>query len=481
MNEFIDARKGDQVCPEMPEPFKIKVIERITLPTRQKRKSLIEEASYNVFMLKAKDVFIDLLTDSGTSAMSDHQWAGMFETTQSYAGSQSYFTLGNAMEDIFGFKYWIPVHQGRAAENILFSTIIFPGCYVPSNTHFDTTEANIVNNKGIPVNLVIEDAYDPKKMLPFKGNMDINKLEAFIKEKTPRKIPLVMITITNNGVGGQPVSMQNIKEVSEIARKYQIPFFIDACRFAENCYLIKQREAESKDKTLKEIARTVFSYADGCTFSGKKDALTNIGGMLCTNNEELYTKFTNMLITIEGFLTYGGLACRDLEAMARGLYEAIDEDYQAYRHKQMAYLAKLLKEGGVPIYEPVGSHAIYIDSRQFLPHIPPEQFPDQALTAQLYLESGVRVTGLGSSAFGKIDEKTGRFIPSKMELVRLAIPRRVYTNNHLRYVAECIIKLYHEREKIRGLRRTYTPKALPHFTSRFEIIDKKGETNLEEP
>lgn len=471
MSGNFGTEKEDQAYPEIPEPFKIKMIERISLPAREKRKSLIEKAGYNVFMLQAKDVFIDLLTDSGTAAMSDRQWAGMFETTQAYAGSQSYFSLGKAMKDIFGFKYWIPVHQGRAAENILFSTIAVSSCYVPNNTHFDTTEANIENNKGIPVNFVVEDAYDPQKILPFKGNMDTKKLEAFIKEKTPQKIPLIMITITNNGVGGQPVSMQNIKEVSEISKKYQIPFFIDACRFAENCYLIKQREPEFKDKTIKEIANAIFLCADGCTFSAKKDALTNIGGMLCTNDEDLHTKFSNMLIKIEGFLTYGGLACRDLEAMARGLYEAIDEDYQAYRYGQIVYLAKLLKDGGIPIYEPNGSHAVYIDSQKFLPHIPPEQFPDAALTAHIYLESGVRVVGLGSSASGKIDEKTGKFIPAKIELVRLAVPRRVYTNNHLRYVAECLIKLYREREKVKGLRKTFSPKSLPHFTSQYEIIE----------
>ncbi len=470
---MIGGTKGDQPCPEMPEPFKIKMIERITLPTRQERKSLIKKAGYNVFMLKAKDVFIDLLTDSGTSAMSDHQWAGMLEASQAYAGSQSYFVLESAMKDIFGFKYFIPVHQGRAAENILFSTITFPGCYVPNNMHFDTTEANVLNNKGTPVNLAIEDAYEPGKILPFKGNMDTKKLEEFIQEKTPQKIPLIMITMTNNGAGGQPVSMQNIKEVSEIAGKHRIPFFIDACRFAENCYLIKQREEEFKNKTIKEIARMVFSYADGCTFSGKKDALTNIGGMLCTNDEELYTRLTNLLITIEGFVTYGGLACRDLESMARGLYEAVDEDYQVYRHRQIAYLAKLLKKKNVPIVEPCGGHAVYVDSQKFLPHVPPEQFPEQALTIQLYIESGVRATALGSSVFGKIDEETGRFIPAKMELMRLAIPRRVYTNDHLRYVAECIIKLYKTRKRIKGVRRTYAPKLLPHFTSRFEPIDKR--------
>jgi len=279
-----------------------------------------------------------------------------------------------------------------------------------------------------------------------------------------------MTTITNNSVGGQPVSMQNIRETSEIARKYGIPFFIDACRFAENCYFIKKREEGYENKTIKEIAREIFSYADGCTFSGKKEALTNIGGMLCTNSEELYQKFKNLLIVIEGFITYGGLACRELEAMARGLYEAIDENYQAYRHRQIEYLAKLLRDAGVPIVEPPGGHAVYVDAKRFLPHIPPEQFPAQALTVQLYIESGVRAAELGSSCFGKIDEKTGEFIPARMELMRLAIPRRTYTDNHLRYVAECLIRLYKKRERIKGLKRVYAPKLLGHFTARFEPV-----------
>ncbi|MGC9345506.1 MAG: tryptophanase [Candidatus Bathyarchaeales archaeon] len=461
----------DEKSPRLPEPFKIKMVEKITLYPREKRKELIQKVNYNVFMLKAEDVFIDLLTDSGTSAMSDRQWAGMIETTQAYAGSQGYYSLEKAMKDIFGFKYFIPVHQGRAAENILFSTMIFPGCYVPNNTHFDTTEANILRNKGIPVNLVTEDAYDSVKVLPFKGNMDTRKLEEFIREKTPEKIPLIMVTITNNGVGGQPVSMQNIKEVSVIAKKYGIPFFIDACRFAENCYFIKQREEGYRNKTIKEIARELFSYADGCTFSGKKEALTNIGGMLCTNSEELYEKFRNLTIVIEGFATYGGLACRELEAMARGLYEVVDENYQVYRHRQVEYLAKILRDGGVPIVEPPGGHAVYIDAKKFLPHIPPEQFPAQALTVQLYIESGVRVAEIGSSCFGKIDEKTGKFIPARMELVRLAIPRRTYTDNHLKYVAECLTMLYKKRNQIKGLRRIYAPKLLGHFTARFEPIN----------
>lgn len=457
--------------PELPEPFKIKMIEKITLRTKEKRKELIKKAGYNVFMLKAEDVFIDLLTDSGTSAMSDHQWAGMMETTQAYAGSQSYYSLEKAMKDIFGFKHLIPVHQGRAAENILFSTIVSPGYYIPNNTHFDTTEANILRNKGIPVNLVIEDAYDSAKILPFKGNMNTEKLEDFIREKTPEKIPLIMTTITNNSIGGQPVSMQNVKEVSQITKKYGIPFFIDACRFAENCYFIKQREEEYRNKTIKEIARELFSYADGCTFSGKKEALTNIGGMLCTNNDELYEKFRTLAIVIEGFVTYGGLACRELEAMARGLYEVIDEKYQAYRHRQIEYLAKLLRDGGVPIVEPPGGHAIFVDAKKFLPHIHSEQFPAQALTVQLYIESGVRAVEIGSSCFGKVDEKTGKFIPARMELMRLAIPRRTYTDNHLRYVAESLIRLYKKREQIKGLRRVYAPKLLGHFTARFEPLN----------
>jgi len=456
---------------DLPEPFRIKMVERIRLHPRETRERLIREAGYNVFMLRAEDVFIDLITDSGTSAMSDEQWAGMIRTRQAYAGSESYYSLEKAIRDIFGFKYFIPVHQGRAAENILFSTMVSPGCYVPNNMHFDTTEANVLLRGGVPVNLVVEEAFDTQKVLPFKGNMDVDKLEQLIKEKGPAKIPLIMVTITNNGVGGQPVSMQNIREVSEIARKYGIPFFIDACRFAENCYLIKMREEGYRNKSVKEIARELFSYADGCTFSGKKEALTNIGGFLCTNVEELYERFKSLAIAIEGFITYGGLACRELEAMAIGLYEAIDEEYQAYRRRQVDFFASLLREGGVPIVEPPGGHAVYVDAKRFLPHIPPERFPGQALVVQLYVEAGVRAVELGSSCFGKIDEATGKFIPAPMELVRLAIPRRVYTDNHLKYVAESLIKLYEKRDQIKGLKRVYAPKVLGHFTARFEPLN----------
>lgn len=460
----------DEDLPWQPEPFKIKMVEKINLHPREKRKQLIEKSGYNVFMLKAEDVFIDLLTDSGTSAMSDRQWAGMIQTNQAYAGSQSFYSLENAMKDIFGFEHLIPVHQGRAAENILFSTMLTLGCYVPNNMHFDTTEANVLRNKGIPINLAVEDAYDTAKIAPFKGNMDTKKLEQFIRENTPQKIPLVMITATNNSAGGQPVSMQNIKETAAVARKYGIPFFIDACRFAENCYFIKQREQGHKNKTLKEIAREMFSYADGCTFSGKKEALTNIGGMLCTNNDELHEKLENLCILIEGFVTYGGLACRELEAMAIGLYEAVDEEYQMYRHRQVEYLASLLRQEGVPIVEPTGGHAVFVDAKRFLPNVSSDQFPAQALTVQLYIESGVRGVEIGSSCFGKIDEKTGKFIPARLELLRLAIPRRAYTDNHMRYVAECLIKLYKKRDQIKGLKRIYASKLLGHFTAKFEPI-----------
>lgn len=460
----------DEDLPWQPEPFKIKMVEKIVLHPRERRKELIEKCGYNVFMLRADDVFIDLLTDSGTSAMSDVQWAGMFETTQAYAGSQSYYSLEKAMRDIFGFKHFVPVHQGRAAENVLFSTMVSAGCFVPNNMHFDTTEANVLRNGGVPVNLAVDEAYDSARVLPFKGNMDVGKLEALIREKGVEKIPLIMVTITNNSAGGQPVSVENIRAVSAVAKKYHIPFFIDACRFAENCYFVQQREKGYAGKQLKEIAREIFSYADGCTFSGKKEALTNIGGMLCVNDDELFERFRSLAIVVEGFVTYGGLACRELEAMARGLYEAVDEAYQVYRHRQVEFLAGLLRAGGVPIVEPPGGHAVFVDAKRFLPHVPAELFPAQALTAELYVESGVRAVEIGSSCFGRVDEATGRFVPARMELMRLAIPRRVYTDNHLRYVAECLIRLFERRDGIRGLRRVYAPKLLGHFTAKFEPV-----------
>ncbi|MFH1786434.1 MAG: tryptophanase [archaeon] len=452
-----------------PEPFKIKMVESIKLLPREEREKKIKDVGYNVFMLRIDDIFIDLLTDSGTSAMSDMQWAEMIKTKQTYAGTDAYYCLGDSIKEIFGFEMYLPVHQGRAAENVLFSTVVRKGDFVPNNMHFDTTEANVRHNGGIPVNLVNDGAYDTSKIADFKGNMDVAKLEGLIKENGKEKIPFIMLTITNNTGGGQPVSMENIRAVRKVADKHGIPFFFDACRFAENAYFIKTREKGYAGKSIRQIVREMFSYVDGFTFSGKKEALTNIGGLLGFRDEKLYEKCRNELIIVEGFTTYGGLACRDLAAMAQGLKESTEDSYQEYRHAQVEYLGNLLKKAGVPIIEPIGGHAVYIDAKKFLLHIPPEQFPGQVLTYSLYVESGVRAVELGSSAFGYWDEKEN-FIPAKLETMRLAIPRRVYTNSHLEYVAEAIITLYKKRGQLKGLKRIYAPKLLGHFTARFEPL-----------
>lgn len=453
-----------------PEPFRIKMVEPIELPERKERIEKIKESKYNVFKLKVEDIYIDLLTDSGTSAMSDEQWSEMLKTTQAYAGSDSYYKLEDAVEEIFGFEHFVPVHQGRVAENILFSLLVEEGDYVPNNMHFDTTEANVANQGGNPVNLVIDQAYDAEKEVPFKGNMDSEKLESFIEEKGKENIPLIMITITNNTGGGQPVSMKNIRKMSEIAHENDIPFYLDACRFAENAYFIKKREEGYGNKTIREITKEMFSYADGCTFSGKKEGLTNIGGLLCTRNKELHKEMRNLLTVIEGFPTYGGMACRDLAALAKGIYESTKEGYQEYRHEQIKYLYNLLDEAGVPLMKPCGGHAVFIDGKSFLPHLEPEKFPAQSLTAQLYIESGIRAVELGQSCFGETDED-GNLIPAKLDLMRLAIPRRVFTKNQLEYVAESVIDLYKNKEKIKGLKRTYAPELLGHFMAEFEPIE----------
>ncbi len=451
------------------EPFRIKMVEEIKLPPKKERERLIKEAGFNVFQLKIDDIYIDLLTDSGTSAMSDRQWAAMLMTKQAYAGSNSYYMLEKVVRDIFGFRFFVPVHQGRSGEHILFSSVVKPGNIVPNNSHFDTTHANIKFVGGIPRDFVIEDAYDTEKDVPFKGNINIEKLEDFV-EKNKDNIPLIMTTITNNTVGGQPVSMENIRRTSEIARKYNIPFFIDACRFAENSYFIKTREKGYENKDIKEIAREIFSYADGCTFSGKKDALTNIGGILATNDDELFEKIKDMLVITEGFLTYGGLACRELAAMAVGLKESTQERYLEYRCGQVKYLWEKLHNAGVPTVNPVGGHAVFIDGKRFFPNIPQGQFPSQTLAVELYIESGVRGVEVGTSCFGEVDKKTGKTILPKLDLLRLAIPRRVYTNNHMDYVAESIIKIYKRRREIKGLKRVYAPLLLGHFLARFERL-----------
>jgi len=452
-----------------PEPFRIKMVEEIHLSTKSDRIKLIKEAGYNVFQLKIDDIYIDLLTDSGTSAMSDKQWAAMLTTKQAYAGSNSYYQLEKVVHDIFGFKYFVPVHQGRAGEHLLFSSLVKPGQVVPNNSHFDTTQANVKFVGGIPLDFVVDDAYDPNKTVPFKGNMDLVKLEDFMA-KNKSKVALIMTTITNNTVGGQAVSLDNIKKTSQIARKYKIPFFIDACRFAENAYFIKIKEKGYQNKGIREIIREIFSYADGCTFSGKKDALTNIGGLLATNNKDIFEKVRNMLVITEGYPTYGGLACRELAAMAIGLQESTTESYLAYRHEQVEYLWKKLKDAGIPTVNPVGGHAVFIDGKKFFNHLPQIQYPSQTLAVELYIEAGIRGVELGTSCFGETDQKTGKTILPKLDLLRLTIPRRVYTNNHLDYVAESIIKIYKRRKTVKGLKRIYAPPLLGHFLAKFEKV-----------
>ncbi len=453
------------------EPFKIKVVERIRKTTREERDRLIREAGYNVFNIPAESIYIDLLTDSGTSAMSDNQWAGLMLGDESYAGSRNYYHLEHTVREIFGFEHIIPTHQGRMAENLLFSVAVKPGDYVPNNIHFDTTRANVEHKGGIAVDLVIDEGKDPYSEHPFKGNIDVAKLERFIEELGPERVPLAMLTVTNNSGGGQPVSMQNVRETRQLLDRYGIPLILDACRFAENCYFIKEREPGYERKSVRAIARELFSYADGCTMSAKKDGLVNIGGFLALNNAEWAEKATQLLILVEGFPTYGGLAGRDLEAMARGLLEVLDEDYLRFRIGQVRYLGQLLMDAGIPIVRPVGGHAVYIDAKAFLPHIPQSQFPGQALVVALYREYGIRAVEIGSLMFARRDPETGKTIYPELELVRLAIPRRVYTTMHMNYVAESIVDLYQKRERIRGLRIVHEPPILRHFTARLEEIE----------
>lgn len=450
------------------EPFRIKVVEPIKRTTREERDRLLREAGYNLFHVPADSVAIDLLTDSGTSAMSDSQWAGMMLGDESYAGSKSFYRFQAVVHALFGYRYVIPTHQGRAAEHLLFSTVVKPGMCVPNNMHFDTTRANIEHREAEAKDLVVREAYDPHCELPFKGNMDVARLEETIERVGPSRIPFAMITITNNSAGGQPVSMANIRATKRVLNRYGLPLLFDACRFAENCFFIREREPGYGDKPVRDIARELFSLGDGCLMSAKKDGLVNIGGCVCLNDERWAQAITNMLILVEGFPTYGGLAGRDLEAMARGFEEVLDEEYLRYRIGQVRALGARLEEGGVPIVKPTGGHAVYVNAKEFLPHLHQSQFPAQALAVALYRDYGIRTVEIGTVMSGKRDPATGEQLYPELELVRLAIPRRVYTNQHLASVAEALVDLYHRRDSIGGLIMTYEATRLRHFTARFE-------------
>ncbi len=453
-----------------PEPFRIKMVEPIHLIQESEREKALQRTEYNIFGLKSDEVYIDLLTDSGTGAMSQDQWGAMMIGDESYAGARSFQRLSSTMDEIFGFRHFVPTHQGRAAENILCAVILKEGQYVPSNMHFDTTEGNIRARGGRPTNLVIKEAFDSKSDYPFKGNMDLKKLEEFIKQIGPENIPLGMSTITNNAGGGQPVSLENLRAVSEIYHSNEIPFFIDACRFAENSYFIKLREPGYEKKSTLEIAREVFSLADGATMSAKKDAIVNIGGFLAVNDSALFEKICHELILREGFITYGGLAGRDLDAIAVGLKEGLSEEYLAYRLGQTAYLLSELKKYGIPVIEPAGGHAVYIDAGKMLPHIPQANFPGQALVVEMYRSGGIRSVELGSVAFAYPDPDSGEMHFPEMELVRLALPRRTYTQSHLDYVVNVLKDIAAKKESLSGYRILKAPKLMRHFTATFESV-----------
>jgi tryptophanase len=452
------------------EPFKIKMVEPIRLTTRDQREAILARARFNLFQIPAEDVIIDLLTDSGTAAMSSEQWAGMIRGDESYAGARSWYRFEDVMRNLTGMPHILPTHQGRASERILFELVGGVGKVIPSNNHFDTTRANIEHSGARAVDLVIDEGRKPRSRHAFKGNLDVAKLEALIAEVGAERIPLCMATVTNNSGGGQPVSLQNLNEVRAVCNHAGIPLFLDACRFAENAALIQQREPDQMQRTPREIARAMFDLADGATISAKKDGLVNIGGVLLMRDPKLAERANNLLILTEGFVTYGGLAGRDLEAMAQGFTEVLDEGYLSYRLRSVAYLGEHLISAGVPIVEPPGGHAIYIDAAAFCPHIPQSEFPGQALACALYRAAGIRSVEIGSVMFGQTDPDTGETAHPPLELLRLAIPRRVYTQSHIDYTVEAVVEVFQQRESIRGLRITQAPPTLRHFTAQFEEL-----------
>ena len=450
------------------EPFRIKVVEPIALLSRDTRRRRLEAAHYNLFGLPADAVTFDLLTDSGTTAMSAAQWGAMMIADESYAGSRSFHRFEHVVRELTGYRHIIPTHQGRAAERILFGSLLKPGDIVPNNTHFDTTRANVEHRQAHAYDIPVAEAHDPARALPFKGDIDLDQLERTLTEKAG-SVPLAMITVTNNSGGGQPVSMANIRAASQICRRHGVLFFLDACRFAENAWFIKTREEGYADKTPLAIAQEMFSHADGCTMSAKKDGLANIGGFLALNDDALAERCKNMLILTEGFPTYGGLAGYDLEAIAVGLEEVLHEDYLQYRTRSVAYLGDILTANNVPIVRPPGGHAIYIDALAMLPHIPQSQYPAWALSLALYLEGGVRSVEIGSVMFGR--QPDGREMPASMELVRMAFPRRVYTQSHVDYLAEVILYVNSIKDSIRGVRIASAPEVLRHFSARMEMVE----------
>jgi tyrosine phenol-lyase len=452
------------------EPFKIKSVEPINFNSKEEREAILEKAFYNPFQIHAEDVMIDLLTDSGTSAMSAKQWSGIMDGDESYAGARSFFRFEKVVKELTGFKHIIPTHQGRAAEKILFTVLGGSGKIIPNNTHFDTTRANVEYSGADAIDLPCKEGLDPESNNPFKGNIDIETLDKLIHSNGSQNIPLIMITITNNSNGGQPVSMENIRQAKAIAKKYKIPLFIDACRFAENAFFIKKREKGYKNKSIKEIVQEMFSYADGCTMSAKKDALVNMGGFLALNDDEVAMRARNILVVTEGFPTYGGLAGRDLEAIAQGLDEILDENYLTYRIRSVEYLGEKLTKIGVPILQPPGGHAIYLNAKKFAPYIPAYEYPGQSIVCELYIQGGIRAVEIGSVMFGKKDQITGKLISPNKELVRLAIPRRVYTQSHIDYVVEVLTEVFQNRQKLKGYEITYEAPMLRHFTAKFKPI-----------
>lgn len=453
----------------MAEPYKIKMVEPIAVTTREQRETALKKAGYNTFLLDSEDVYIDLLTDSGTNAMSDNQWAGLMLGDEAYAGSKNFKHLQKAVRELYGFKHVVPTHQGRGAENILSQIMIRPGDYVPGNMYFTTTRAHQELNGATFRDIIIDEAHDPQNEHPFKGNIDLHKLQDLIYEVGPERIPYICLAVTVNLAGGQPVALSNIKEVYQLAQKYKIKVMMDATRCVENACFIKQREPGYAGKTIKEIVREIFSYADGCTMSGKKDGIVNIGGFLALNDDDLYQKATSLVVVYEGMPSYGGMTGRDMEALARGMYESVDYNFIAHRLDQVRYLGDRLMAAGIPIVKPVGGHAIFLDARAFYPQIPQDQFPAQMLAAQLYLQSGVRSMERGIVSAGR--DKNGNHHYPKLELVRLTIPRRVYTYAHLDVVADSVIDLYQDRENVKGLRFVYEPPVLRFFTARFEPIE----------